>query len=133
MGGATPIKDATEQAEAAHGEKEETGEGRLYYVCPMPEHSTILYDKPGKCPICGMPLVPVRRREGTVEKPRIKYWTCPMPEHSSVHEKGPGKCPICGMSLIPVTEEPSSQSASNHGHEHEPDQQRPKRDHEARP
>ena len=23
------------------------------YVCPMPEHVDILYDKPGKCPLCG--------------------------------------------------------------------------------
>jgi Cu(I)/Ag(I) efflux system membrane fusion protein len=132
VGGATPIKEATEQAEAAHGETEQTGQGRLYYVCPMPEHSAILYDKPGKCPICGMPLVPVHRREGTVEKPRIKYWTCPMPEHSFVHEKGPGKCPICGMSLIPVTQEPSSESASNHGHDNEHDRQH-EHDHEAQP
>jgi hypothetical protein len=28
------------------------------YVCPMPEHVSILYDFPGKCPICGMTLVP---------------------------------------------------------------------------
>ena len=29
-----------------------------HYVCPMPEHSTILYDHAGKCPICGMTLIP---------------------------------------------------------------------------
>ena len=28
------------------------------YVCPMPEHVTIKYDHPGKCPICGMTLIP---------------------------------------------------------------------------
>ena len=28
------------------------------YVCPMPEHSTIKYDHPGKCPICSMTLIP---------------------------------------------------------------------------
>lgn len=27
------------------------------YVCPMPEHLSILYRTPGKCPICGMKLV----------------------------------------------------------------------------
>ena len=73
-----------------------------YYVCPMPEHVDILYEEPGQCPICGMELVPVRRKAGHVETPRIDHWTCPMPEHSSVHSNGPGKCPICGMSLIPV-------------------------------
>ena len=31
----------------------------LYYTCPMPEHSDIHEDKPGKCPICGMTLIPV--------------------------------------------------------------------------
>lgn len=98
--GATPVKAETEAA----GQGSEEQEGQLYYVCPMPEHSDILYDKPGNCPICGMKLVPVRRRAGHVEKPKIAYWTCPMPEHSFIHEKGPGKCPLCGMSLIPVTE-----------------------------
>ncbi len=106
-GGAIPIETVTERA--AHG-REHTAEGesqQLYYVCPMPEHSDILYDEPGKCPICGMELVPVRRRAGHVEKPKILYWTCPMPEHAFVHEPGPGKCPVCGMSLIPVTKPPS--------------------------
>ena len=28
------------------------------YVCPMPEHVSIKYDHPGKCPICGMTLIP---------------------------------------------------------------------------
>ena len=29
-----------------------------HYVCPMPEHSSILYDHSGSCPICGMTLIP---------------------------------------------------------------------------
>ena len=28
------------------------------YICPMPEHASIKYDHPGKCPICGMTLIP---------------------------------------------------------------------------
>lgn len=28
------------------------------YVCPMPEHASIKYDHPGKCPICGMTMIP---------------------------------------------------------------------------
>jgi membrane fusion protein, copper/silver efflux system len=28
------------------------------YECPMPEHMTITYNHPGKCPICGMTLIP---------------------------------------------------------------------------
>lgn len=38
-----------------------TSEGRLYYVCPMPEHVDVLYDHPGACPLCGMQMVPVQR------------------------------------------------------------------------
>jgi len=33
------------------------------YVCPMPEHETVLHDAPGKCPICGMTLIPVAKTE----------------------------------------------------------------------
>jgi len=121
VSGATPIVAATEEAEAREaGEPMSTApaaeeEDRLYYVCPMPEHVDILYDKPGVCPICGMKLVPVRRHAGHVDKPKIAYWTCPMPEHASVHEPGPGKCPICGMSLIPV---PAKAAAAAAGSEH---------------
>jgi len=28
------------------------------YICPMPEHLTISYDRPGKCRVCSMTLVP---------------------------------------------------------------------------
>jgi RND family efflux transporter MFP subunit len=78
------------------------------WVCPMPEHVSITYDHPGKCPICGMTLVPVTK--STLEKlqpgGKILYYTCPMPEHSDVHSDKPGKCPKCGMTLIPVMEAP---------------------------
>jgi RND family efflux transporter MFP subunit len=95
--------------------------GKLYYVCPMPAHSDILYDHPGKCPICGMEMVPVWKRGGRVEPPPEVYWTCPMPEHAQVHEKGPGKCPICGMSLIPVPERKGSHPLAQEGdHAHAP-------------
>ena len=76
----------------------------VVYVCPMPEHVSITYDHPGKCPICGMALVPVTPSELKRLLPggKVLYYTCPMPEHASVHEDKPGKCPICGMTLIPV-------------------------------
>lgn len=32
--------------------------GSEAYVCPMPEHMNITYNHPGKCPICGMTLIP---------------------------------------------------------------------------
>jgi Cu+-exporting ATPase len=83
------------------------------YVCPMPEHVSIEYDHPGKCPICGMTLVPVSK--GALEKlhpgGKVLYYTCPMPEHSDVHESKPGKCPKCGMTLIPVMSKPAAPDA----------------------
>jgi multidrug efflux pump subunit AcrA (membrane-fusion protein) len=78
------------------------------YICPMPEHVSIEYDHPGKCPICGMTLVPVSQTMLNKLQPggKLLYYTCPMPEHSDVHELKPGKCPKCGMTLIPVMEAP---------------------------
>ena len=79
------------------------------WVCPMPEHVSITYDHPGKCPICAMTLVPVTK--STLEKlqpgGQVLYFTCPMPEHSDVHSDKPGKCPHCGMTLIPVMSAPN--------------------------
>jgi len=34
----------------------------MVYVCPMPEHESILHNAPGKCPICGMTLIPVPKK-----------------------------------------------------------------------
>ncbi len=31
----------------------------LYYTCPMPEDRDVRSDKPGKCPRCGMTLIPI--------------------------------------------------------------------------
>ncbi len=79
-----------------------------FYVCPMPEHVSILYDHAGKCPICGMTLVSVTRSALQKIQPggKVLYYTCPMPEHASVHEDKPGKCPLCAMTLIPVMAKP---------------------------
>jgi membrane fusion protein, copper/silver efflux system len=82
----------------------------VVWVCPMPEHVSIEYDHPGKCPICGMALVPVTRSMLEKIQPggKVLYYTCPMPEHSDVHSDKPGKCPHCGMTLIPVMEKPAA-------------------------
>jgi RND family efflux transporter MFP subunit len=78
------------------------------YICPMPEHVSIQYDQPGKCPICGMTLVPVSGATLKNLQPggKLLYYTCPMPEHSDVRSDKPGKCPKCDMTLIPVMQAP---------------------------
>ena len=80
----------------------------VVYVCPMPEHVSIVYDHAGNCPICGMALVPVSPASLKKIQPggQVLYYTCPMPEHASVHEDKPGKCPLCAMTLIPVMAPP---------------------------
>ena len=65
------------------------------YTCPMEEHSHILQVGTGKCPECGMELVPVTQTK------RVVY-TCPMPEHHHILMDKPGKCPECGMELVPL-------------------------------
>jgi RND family efflux transporter MFP subunit len=76
----------------------------IAYICPMPEHVSLEYDHPGKCPLCGMTLVPVTREMLARIQPggQVEFYTCPMPEHSDVRQDKPGKCPRCGMTLIPV-------------------------------
>lgn len=95
-----------------------------HYVCPMPEHSSILYDHSGKCPICGMTLIPADNTQPEqkpqsqghesapdsskassqssaepVSKPNQARYVCPMPEHPKAYDH-PGKCPLCGMALV---------------------------------
>jgi rubrerythrin len=76
------------------------------YVCPMPEHVSITYDRAGKCPICDMTLVSITHSalEKIQSGGKVLYYACPMPEHATVHEDKPGKCPLCAMTLIPVME-----------------------------
>ena len=44
-------------ASSEHTAHKETAPPQTAYVCPMPEHVSILYGAPGKCPICRMTLV----------------------------------------------------------------------------
>jgi hypothetical protein len=52
------------------------------YICPMPQDE-VFEDKPGRCPICGMDLVPVRIDTA---------FSCP--DHPAVITDKPGICPI---------------------------------------
>jgi hypothetical protein len=65
----------------------------LSYVCTMPQDADVLEDHPGKCPKCGMELVPVRLD--------AKWW-CPVHQALEVHD-GPGKCRRDGRDLVQVT------------------------------
>jgi membrane fusion protein, copper/silver efflux system len=48
---------AAHTLQGSSSEHKETALPQTAYVCPMPEHVSILYGAPGKCPICGMTLV----------------------------------------------------------------------------
>jgi hypothetical protein len=65
----------------------------LSYVCPMPADAAVIEDQPGKCPKCGMTLVPVRLDS--------KWW-CPIHQLVEVHDS-PGKCRRDGRDLVQVT------------------------------
>jgi len=65
----------------------------LSYVCPMTGDEDVIEDKPGKCPKCGMTLVPVRLDS---------VWTCATRPLLVVESK-PGKCPVDGTPLVQVT------------------------------
>jgi len=103
-GSAPPVADGQDRLPATRSP------GELTYICPMPEHVAIEYDHPGKCPLCGMTLVPVSADTLKLTNPggTVEYYTCPMPEHADVRLDKPGKCPKCGMTLIPVMSQPSA-------------------------
>jgi Cu(I)/Ag(I) efflux system membrane fusion protein/cobalt-zinc-cadmium efflux system membrane fusion protein len=75
-----------------------------YWHCPM--HPEIIREAPGKCPKCGMDLVPLQKEEAPApaapKERKIKYWVSPM-DPGYIRDK-PGKAP-CGMDLVPVYEE----------------------------
>ena len=53
------------------------------------------YDKPGKCPKCGMDLTKSKKEQMKMEV--MKTYTCLM--HPDVTSDKPGKCTKCGMAL----------------------------------
>jgi Cu(I)/Ag(I) efflux system membrane fusion protein/cobalt-zinc-cadmium efflux system membrane fusion protein len=101
---------------AGHAPADGAVEGKQLWTCGM--HPQVVQDEPGKCPICGMRLVPVRDAGamGTAamsagESPqsgsqtgerKILYWRAPM-DPNYISDK-PGKSPM-GMDLVPVYED----------------------------
>ncbi len=85
--------------------------GGHFYTCAM--HPTVRsLDPDGKCPICGMDLLPAEtvdvidpatgKTNTAANFPAVSgYYSCPM--HPTVlSTNADDKCPICGMPLIPV-------------------------------
>jgi len=75
---------------------------QLVYTCPM--HADVVSQEPGRCPECGMKLLPAAAPTG---------FACPM--HPEVTSDEPDRCPKCGMKLVPARLVGSGQS---HPHEH---------------
>lgn len=80
--------------------------GETLYTCSM--HPEVLQNEPGKCPQCGMKLVPLKVGAGSAgesagaKKPRkILHWVAPM-DPTYIRDE-PGKSPM-GMDLVPVYE-----------------------------
>jgi FtsP/CotA-like multicopper oxidase with cupredoxin domain len=72
------------------------------YVCPM--HPEVSAAEAGRCPKCGMKLVPQ-----SAETPSASSYVCPM--HAEVTATSPGVCGVCGMKLLP-SKGPSSRGAA---------------------
>lgn len=86
------------------------------YVCPM--HAQIVQDGPGKCPICGMNLVPLKKSDSSPTEPNHIHsnphdhttprdhrsagdqYYCPMLCQGDKKYSKPGDCPVCGMHLV---------------------------------
>jgi ribosomal protein S27AE len=76
----------------------------------MPEHIDVKLAKPGKCPKCGMTLIPVMQPPPAPQAganpmaiPSPLY-TCPMAQHADVVSEKPNTCPRCGMKLVATSE-----------------------------
>lgn len=107
--------------------RNEGGATGTIYACPMVEDAEVRSDRPGRCPKCGMDLVPLAEtpHAGMVHATApattaaaqdhaghgapvatapaatgAQTWYCPM--HPTYIQDRPGTCPICNMNLVPL-------------------------------
>lgn len=79
-------------------------QGKIYYTCSM--HPQVRSDKPGQCPICGMPLI--KKTEVAADSSTASpagerkplYWYDPMKPDQ--HFDQSGKSPFMDMQLVPM-------------------------------
>lgn len=110
--------DAISEHEHRHAAPAQSGDKvSAAWICPM--HPQIHQDHPGRCPICGMDLVPVadspaadepsdhhavsehlhhHAEQAKIDEVASAAWICPM--HAQIQQDHPGRCPICGMDLV---------------------------------
>ena len=99
-----PDKTLSFVAEMDMGEPQgETG----VFACPM--HAEIVASWEGKCPKCGMKLMPA-----AADVPAPTEYVCPM--HPEITATWAGECPKCGMTLRPTGS--GEHAEHQHGHEH---------------
>lgn len=71
------------------------------YTCSM--HPQVRLPRPGKCPICSMPLIPTKAAAPAPTAAAAKgadVFTCSM--HPQIRLPNAGKCPLCSMALTPT-------------------------------
>ena len=103
-------------------DRHEDGEPAALTVWTCPMHPEVREPQPGRCPICGMDLVPAEPEQQLSD--HTTTYTCLM--HPEIRRSEPGTCPMCGMTLIAAERgEQSSTQESQAGHDDHHEHQAP--------